>query len=165
MSTATSTPAHRDAAAWLHRIACGDVDAETFFPAAESGPRYEAQVAAAKAVCARCGVRAECLAWALDALPFGVAGGMTEHERSDERTRRRGPRRKRKAPRPPVRGSRAEVAAAGRAAIRAGLAPRQVAFEFGVSDRTAQRWAVQVRARSRTESGTSVGAATTRGAA
>ena len=57
-----------------------------FFPAAESGPARDAQVAAAKAVCARCPVRAECLAEALARIPYGIAGGLTEHERRRLRT-------------------------------------------------------------------------------
>jgi hypothetical protein len=67
--------------AWRDRAACRDVDPERFFPAAEDGPGLRAQVAAAKAICARCPVRAECLAEALARIPFGIAGGLTEHER------------------------------------------------------------------------------------
>ncbi len=67
--------------AWRDRAACRDVDPERFFPTAEDGPDRHAQVTAAKAVCARCPVRAECLAEALARIPYGVAGGLTEHER------------------------------------------------------------------------------------
>jgi transposase len=42
--------------------------------------------------------------------------------------------------------SRREVCAAGREALRAGRAVRAVAREFGVSERTAHRWAQRVRA-------------------
>lgn len=42
--------------------------------------------------------------------------------------------------------NRWEVGAAGRAALRAGRAVRAVAREFGVTERTAQRWAQRVRA-------------------
>jgi hypothetical protein len=62
--------------------ACRDVDPELFFPVAESGPLYEAQVAQAKAVCAGCPIRAQCLAFALERLPYGIAGGMTAGERA-----------------------------------------------------------------------------------
>lgn len=67
---------------WVERALCRYVDPELFFPTAESGPVYEAQVAEAKAVCARCPVRAECLDWALGELPYGIAGGLTEDERA-----------------------------------------------------------------------------------
>jgi len=74
---------------WLedfrHRAACRDVDPELFYPTAEFGLEYDAQVGAAKAVCARCPVRVECLVWALDSLPYGVAGGLTEQERREAR--------------------------------------------------------------------------------
>lgn len=66
---------------WMGRAACRDVDPELFYATAEHGPLLEEQTAAAKAVCAGCPVRAECLAWALERLPHGVAGGLTEHER------------------------------------------------------------------------------------
>lgn len=66
---------------WRAFAACRDVDPELFYPAAESGPIYDAQVAAAKAVCAGCPVREACAAFALVALPYGIAGGMTERER------------------------------------------------------------------------------------
>jgi WhiB family redox-sensing transcriptional regulator len=68
---------------WRADAVCGQphVDAELFFPVARVGPAYEAQVAAAKAVCARCPVTAECLADALVGIPDGIAGGLTEQER------------------------------------------------------------------------------------
>ena len=66
---------------WRSRAACLGVDPELFFPAAETGPVYDAQVSAAKAVCRPCPVRAECLAEALTRIPYGIAGGLTEDER------------------------------------------------------------------------------------
>lgn len=131
---------------WRHHAACraNDIDPELFYPTGDSGLEHDRQVAAAKAVCGRCPVRAECLAWALDVLPFGVAGGLSETERRKERIRgRRAHRRAPRAPERPVRGAPDEVAAVGRAAIRSGQAPRDVARAFGVSERTAQRWAAQ----------------------
>jgi hypothetical protein len=129
-----------------HRAACRSVDPEVFFPTAVQGAEFEAQVSLAKAVCAGCPVLSECLTWALTALPEGIAGGMTEHERCQEKTRRRGARRRdRRAPQRPVGGTREEVAAAGRAAIAAGLSVREAAGEFRVSERTAARWACAVR--------------------
>jgi hypothetical protein len=75
---------------WLARAACAGVDPELFFPPAETGPARARQEAAAKAVCARCPVTAECREWALVALPFGVAGGLSEDERRALRATRRG---------------------------------------------------------------------------
>jgi len=81
-----------------HRAACRSVDPEVFFPTAVAGPELEVQVSVAKTVCAGCPVRSECLAWALSALPDGIAGGMTEHERREERARRRGAGHRSQAP-------------------------------------------------------------------
>ena len=79
-------PAGRD---WRRAAACVGVDPELFFPAAESGPVHDAQVAAAKTVCARCPVVAACLTEALARIPYGVAGGLTEDERRTLRRRDR----------------------------------------------------------------------------
>jgi WhiB family redox-sensing transcriptional regulator len=66
---------------WRHRAACRDEDPELFFPVSEMGPGAR-QVAQAKAVCARCPVRSECLSYALDTgLDYGIFGGTTEGER------------------------------------------------------------------------------------
>ena len=52
-----------------------------FFPVSETGPGAE-QVRRAKAVCAQCPVRSECLKYAMDSgLDYGVFGGTTAHER------------------------------------------------------------------------------------
>ncbi|MBN9113179.1 MAG: WhiB family transcriptional regulator [Pseudonocardia sp.] len=72
---------------WRADALCGRVDPELFFPTAEDGPLYEAQVAAAKRVCAGCPVRARCLDYALTALPDGIAGGTTPEERAKLRRR------------------------------------------------------------------------------
>lgn len=69
---------------WIHRAACVGVDPELWFPITDDGPALP-QVAQAKAVCRRCPVRAECLEWAMTALPDGVAGGLTAHERAARR--------------------------------------------------------------------------------
>jgi len=138
-----------------HRAACRSVDPEVFFPTAVQGAEFETQVSIAKAVCGGCPVRSECLSWALAALPEGIAGGMTEHERRQEKTRRRGVRRRgRRVPRRPAGGTREEVAAAGRAAIAAGLSAREAAGEFLVSERTAARWARAVHTESSTTDST-----------
>ncbi len=74
---------------WRAAAACVGTDPELFFPVAEAGPHYDAQAAAAKAVCAGCPVVAECLAEALARIPYGVAGGLTEGERRALRRRDR----------------------------------------------------------------------------
>lgn len=66
--------------AWRSAAVCRVEDPELFFPVGESGPAV-AQVAAAKAVCARCPVLARCREFALVAIPEGVAGGLTAQER------------------------------------------------------------------------------------
>ena len=66
---------------WRHRAACRDEDPELFFPISETGPAAR-QATEAKAVCARCPVREQCLRYALDnGLDHGVFGGTTERER------------------------------------------------------------------------------------
>jgi WhiB family redox-sensing transcriptional regulator len=66
---------------WLDLGACRDEDPDLFFPITSVGPAL-AQVAAAKAVCARCAVREACLRYALEARQdHGVWGGMSEDER------------------------------------------------------------------------------------
>ncbi|MQA84799.1 MAG: WhiB family transcriptional regulator [Streptosporangiales bacterium] len=66
---------------WTELAACRGVDPELFYPIGTAGPALE-QVAAAKAVCARCPVRDECLEWALrTGEPHGVWGGTTPEER------------------------------------------------------------------------------------
>jgi hypothetical protein len=66
---------------WLTGAACTGVDPEIFFPTAEDGPVLGAQERLAKTVCVGCPVRSACLAWALRALPYGIAGGLTPEER------------------------------------------------------------------------------------
>jgi Transcription factor WhiB/Homeodomain-like domain len=125
---------------WRSDAACREMSGELFFPTAVSGPTYDAQVSAAKAVCATCAVRAECLDEALVRIPEGIAGGMTAEER-------------RRLRRPPVRAKRArgetrsgEREAAGRVLLAAGHPIREVARSCGVSERTAARWAARARA-------------------
>jgi WhiB family redox-sensing transcriptional regulator len=66
---------------WQERAACRDEDPELFFPVSEMGPGAR-QVAQAKAVCARCPVRTECLEYSLDiGLDHGIFGGTTDSER------------------------------------------------------------------------------------
>lgn len=66
---------------WRHEAVCRGEDPELFFPVGDAGPAL-LQIAEAKAVCRRCPVASECLAWALTQGLFdGVFGGMSEDER------------------------------------------------------------------------------------
>ena len=78
---------------WRELAACRDEDPELFFPVTELGPGAR-QADQAKAVCARCPVRAQCLDYALDnGLDHGIFGGTTEAERRKLRRERRASRR------------------------------------------------------------------------
>src|SRR5699024_7162883 len=73
---------------WRHRAICRDEDPELFFPIGNTGPAL-LQVEQAKAVCQRCPVTQECLAWALETgQDAGVWGGMSEDERRALKRRR-----------------------------------------------------------------------------
>ncbi|QFU88959.1 WhiB family transcriptional regulator [Amycolatopsis sp. YIM 10] len=66
---------------WTELAACGDHDPELFFPLSDVGPGAR-QAERAKAVCAGCPVRSQCLSYALDnGLDHGIFGGATERER------------------------------------------------------------------------------------
>ena len=66
---------------WWELAACKDADPDLFFPVSEIGPGRR-QAAAAKAVCATCGVRQLCLDYALATRQVhGVWGGTTESDR------------------------------------------------------------------------------------
>lgn len=76
-------------AGWWSRAACAGADPDLFFPISRSGPALR-QVMRAKAICARCDIRRECLRYALGAGSIqGVWGGMTEEERRRLRRRQR----------------------------------------------------------------------------
>lgn len=127
---------------WLEQAACDGVDPELFFPDDDrlDGVELRAQVAAAKAVCAGCEVRHECLDFALAAVSHGIAGGLTAEERNDLlRTEAPNPRRSWPAPLMPG-ATRASVSAAGAELLVAGESPRAVAQACGVAVTTAQRW-------------------------
>ncbi|PXY16635.1 WhiB family transcriptional regulator [Prauserella muralis] len=73
---------------WVERAACREEDPELFFPVGTNGPALR-QAAAAKAVCQRCPVEADCLAWALESgQDAGVWGGLDEDERNALMARR-----------------------------------------------------------------------------
>ena len=86
MTVTTDRVHHRTAtdnrAEWWSLGACLSADPDLFFPLSETGPLARRQVSAAKAVCADCEVRRQCLAYALAANPIhGVWGGTSEEER------------------------------------------------------------------------------------
>src|SRR6202035_1657831 len=61
--------------AWRVRPACSTINPDLFFPVGVTGPAV-GQIAAAKAVCAGCDVRAECLEFAIASnQEYGVWGG------------------------------------------------------------------------------------------
>ena len=66
---------------WWQAAACRTADPDIFFPVSTHGPGRE-DIARAKAVCARCPVRRQCLQFALATHQVhGVWGGTTEEER------------------------------------------------------------------------------------
>ena len=74
---------------WKVRAACRGLDSDLFFhPEQERGEQRDTRDAAAKAVCRRCPVLAQCRAHALAVEePYGVWGGMTATERLAELVR------------------------------------------------------------------------------
>lgn len=61
---------------WQVRALCAQTDPEAFFPERGESNRE------AKRICGMCTVRDECLAYALRRHePYGVWGGLSEHER------------------------------------------------------------------------------------
>ncbi len=68
---------------WQMDAACKGLDSAAFFhPEGERGPARTARERAAKEVCARCPVIAQCATHALKVRePYGVWGGMSEDER------------------------------------------------------------------------------------
>ena len=75
---------------WQDRAACTGMDAQLFFaPDGERGQEREIREAKAKAVCALCPVRAQCLDYALgNSIKQGIWGGLNQEERARERRRR-----------------------------------------------------------------------------
>lgn len=61
---------------WQDQALCAETDPEAFYPEKGGSTRE------AKRVCFTCGVRAECLEYALEhGEAFGIWGGMSERER------------------------------------------------------------------------------------
>ncbi len=80
----TARPA---SASWESQAACLTSDPDLFFPIGPAGPALQ-QIERAKAICARCPVRCECLQLALATHQVhGVWGGTSEKERQLLRSR------------------------------------------------------------------------------
>ena len=75
---------------WEDRAACAGMDARVFFvPDGERPSEREIREAEAKAICARCPVRVQCLDYALsNSIKHGIWGGLNQEERARERRRR-----------------------------------------------------------------------------
>jgi WhiB family transcriptional regulator, redox-sensing transcriptional regulator len=70
-----------DSGSWWELAACQTVSPELFFPVTETGPA-RMQVTRAKAICADCPVRPDCLRYAMSTHQVhGVWGGLSETER------------------------------------------------------------------------------------
>jgi WhiB family redox-sensing transcriptional regulator len=70
---------------WQLQGACRTLDPSLFFhPEGERGPRRAQREAAAKSVCRTCPVLLACRAHAVAVRePYGVWGGLAQHERED----------------------------------------------------------------------------------
>ena len=105
MVLVTQLPAQRTAleeerSDWWRSAACREADPELFFPIAAHGPGA-GEVARAKAVCAACRVRRQCLQYALATHQLhGVWGGTSEDERQLHVRREREQRDRRNLRRP-----------------------------------------------------------------
>jgi WhiB family redox-sensing transcriptional regulator len=65
---------------WQEQALCAQSDPEAWFPERGDSPQ------AAKRICRRCPVKAECLDYALDnRIRWGVWGGLTDRERQHAR--------------------------------------------------------------------------------
>jgi WhiB family transcriptional regulator, redox-sensing transcriptional regulator len=68
--------ASRTLGPWVRQAACAGSDPDVFFP-----PKHD-HGEAARRICARCPVRGECLAYALEADEnYGIWGGLDGNER------------------------------------------------------------------------------------
>jgi WhiB family transcriptional regulator, redox-sensing transcriptional regulator len=78
-----------DASSWYARAACRAADPDVFFPLRKE-LSSDRRVAAAKSICARCTVRADCLSWVLDhPQDEGIWGGLDPVERKSLSRRQR----------------------------------------------------------------------------
>lgn len=105
---------------WQARALCAEVDPELWFP--ESGHTSPA----AKRICQRCPVRAQCLAAAVaQHEQHGIWGGLSYHER---------------LLRPAPQVVRQIESAREHARLITSLSASEAARELGVSSRTVMRW-------------------------
>lgn len=76
---------------WFESAACRGANLQLFFDPEGESPKPRAQrESAAKAVCAWCPVRRECLLFALETPErYGIWGGLTARERTSLKRRRR----------------------------------------------------------------------------
>lgn len=74
---------------WQRHAACRNLDSSMFFhPDGERGVKRQRREDRAKAICADCPVRAECLDHSLRVEePYGIWGGVDEIERQARRRR------------------------------------------------------------------------------
>jgi WhiB family transcriptional regulator, redox-sensing transcriptional regulator len=86
MTPGTITTGTARAGNWRDAGACLHADPDLFFPVSVTGPSRR-EVAQAKAFCAQCPVRRQCLEFAQDNGVYGIWGGTTMQER--QRIRRR----------------------------------------------------------------------------
>ena len=142
---------------WRTFAVCTDADPEIFFPVGDPADPFDRRNAKALAWCAVCPVRSECLAFALDQMPDGVAGGMTAAQRREvlrHRLRRQTARLAGERTPPPVRSPlapdpgmtphRARTRSAGIELLVEGrLSRREIARRVGVDVRTVERWAAR----------------------
>jgi WhiB family transcriptional regulator, redox-sensing transcriptional regulator len=74
---------------WRSAGACLSADPDLFFPISAKGAG-EQQISRAKVICAGCGVRRECLEFAMGHdLSYGIWGGATPEDRQRQRRRTR----------------------------------------------------------------------------
>ncbi|OLM03566.1 WhiB-like transcription regulator [Pseudonocardia sp. Ae406_Ps2] len=157
MTSVNPSPGRVDELDWRTRAACRDVDPELFFPTATAGAALIEAESAAVAVCTGCPVIAECRRWAVAEQPHGIAGGLTEAQRTALRHPRPARRGRPVGVRVPVSVRGARHRETGRAALAAGAEPGLVAAQCGVTRRTAERWAAELRRDHRVAVGVRVG--------
>jgi WhiB family transcriptional regulator, redox-sensing transcriptional regulator len=70
---------------WQLSATCRGMDVDVFYhPPAERNHQRERRITQAKAICAQCPVINQCRQHALKAQePYGIWGGLSEHERAD----------------------------------------------------------------------------------
>ena len=68
---------------WREKANCKKIGPEIFFADNENSNESKKNVKAAKSICNKCNVRAECLNYALNnQIPFGIWGGLNSRERN-----------------------------------------------------------------------------------